>query len=246
MKLRREVGKLKTAATAPKPSVTSGLLSDPAMRKMIRDTQTLGMAAIYEKFITTAKFSPEQKTNFVNALGDHIMANVDQMSQVLRDKKSPEEIDQAFAQQEAALQQKIQEMIGPDAYAQFQDYTRNLAGHLTAEQFKAQMGGDKDAKDQKAAQLFAAMSEETQAALSQAGLPPDFQTVPMLNFRNIASEDEGEKSLKLLQDIYGRVSTRAAAFLSPEELEKFTQFQSLAIQQNRTALAMNRKMMAPQ
>ena len=46
------------------------------------------------------------------------------------------------------------------------------------------------------------MREEAQAALASAGLPADYQTVPMLNFRNIASEQEGEKSLKLLDDIY--------------------------------------------
>ncbi|PWU08454.1 MAG: hypothetical protein C5B50_29680 [Verrucomicrobia bacterium] len=245
-KLRSEVGKLKTAAATPKPSMTSGLMSDPAMRKMIRDSQKMGMEAIFKQFITDAKFTPDQTTNFVNALGDHIMANIDQISGLMRDKKSPEEIDQVFTQQEAAFQQKMQELLGPDSSAQFQDYTRNLASHLTAEQFKGQMTGDQAAKDQKGTQLYDIMREETQAALSQAGLSPDFQTVPILNFRNFASEEEGEKNLKLLQDIYSRVSARAAAFLSPDELEKFNQFQTMAIQQNRSGLAMNRKMMAPQ
>ena len=31
----------------------------------------------------------------------------------------------------------------------------------------------------------------------------------MLNFRNIASEQEGERSLKLLEDIYQRAAGRA-------------------------------------
>ena len=46
----------------------------------------------------------------------------------------------------------------------------------------------------------------------------------MLNFRNIASETEGEKNLKLLSDIYERVNGRVNSFLSPDEIEKLKEF----------------------
>jgi hypothetical protein len=77
------------------------------------------------------------------------------------------------------------------------------------------------------------------------GLPADYQTVPILNFRNIASEQEGDKSLKLLDDIYQRVASRSSSFLSADELAKFQEFRTTAINNNRSALAMNRTMMAP-
>ena len=67
----------------------------------------------------------------------------------------------------------------------------------------------------------------------------------MLNFRNIASETEAEKNLKLLDSIYERVAGRAGSFLSAEELKKFAEFRTAAINQNRMALAVNRKLMAP-
>jgi hypothetical protein len=116
---------------------------------------------------------------------------------------------------------------------------------LTAEQFKGMMTGDKDAKDEKGKQLYALMQEETKAALAEAGLPADFQTVPTLNFRNIASEEAGERTLTLLDGIYGRVAARAGSFLSPEEVGKFGEFRKIAINGNRMGLAINRKMMAP-
>ena len=100
-------------------------------------------------------------------------------------------------------------------------------------------------KDEKTKQLNQAMKEETLAVLTSAGLPGDYQTVPMLNFRNIASEQEGEKSLKLLEDIYQRVAERANGFLRGEELAKFEEFKNLAINNNRSALTLNRTMMAP-
>jgi hypothetical protein len=50
------------------------------------------------------------------------------------------------------------------------------------------------------------LQEEVQAALASAGLPADYQTVPILNFRNIASEQEGDKSLKRARDKFLRLS----------------------------------------
>jgi hypothetical protein len=81
--------------------------------------------------------------------------------------------------------------------------------------------------------------------LARAGLPQDFQTVPSLNFRNFASESEAEKNLKLLGDIYERAAARADTILSPQEIVKFGEFREMAINNNRMALAVNRKLMAP-
>ena len=67
----------------------------------------------------------------------------------------------------------------------------------------------------------------------------------MLNFRNIASEQEGDRALKLLEDIYQSAAGRAGSFLSADELAKFQEFRNAAISNNRTALTLNRTMMAP-
>jgi len=50
-----------------------------------------------------------------------------------------------------------------------------------------------------------------------------------------------EKSLNLLDGIYEKVVTRAASFLSPDEITKFGEFRKQAIGGNRMMLAMNRK-----
>ena len=67
----------------------------------------------------------------------------------------------------------------------------------------------------------------------------------MLNFANIASEQQGEQSLKLLDDIYQRTAAGAGSFLSANELAKLQEFRATAISNNRGALAMNRAIMAP-
>ena len=84
-----------------------------------------------------------------------------------------------------------------------------------------------------------------QRTLANAGLPADYQMVPTLNFRNFASDEVGEKNLKLLDSMYEQVQNQASGFLTPEEVEKFGEFRKLAVNNNRLGLSVNRKLMAP-
>jgi RNA polymerase sigma factor (sigma-70 family) len=246
LKLRGEVGRLRQEnASAAATSALNKITANPETRKLLRDQQKMGMTAIYKDLVLRLNLSPDLADKFNDLLADHVMDNVDQITEALRDGKSAAQINQVFAGQDAALQEKLQALIGPDGVSQYKDYTRNLGSTLTSAQFKAMLTGDDTAKQEKTRQLYQVMQEETQAALASAGLPPDYQTVPLLNFRNIASEEQGERSLKLFDGIYERVTARAGAFLSPEELAKFKEFRATALQTSRMSLTMNRKMMAP-
>jgi RNA polymerase sigma factor (sigma-70 family) len=246
LKLRGEVGRLrKENADIGSTSALSKVTANPEARKMLRDQQKLGMNMIYKGFAQRAKLTSEQTEKLNDLLADHIMDNVDHVTTVLRDKPTLEQLNQVFAAQDAVLQEKVGELLGQDSLAQYQDYTKGLLSTLTAEQFKSMLTGTDASKDEKSKQFAQVLQEEVQAALAAAGLPADYQTVPMLNFRNIASEQEGDRSLQLLEDIYQRASGRAGSFLSPDELAKFQEFKTTAIKNNRTALTLNRTMMAP-
>jgi hypothetical protein len=246
LKLRGEVGRLRQEnATISSSSALSKVTENPESRKMMRDQQKMGMGRIYKGLAQQLKLSSDQADKLNDLLADHVMENVDQITLALRDKLTPEQVSGVFDRQEAALQEKLQASLGPEALTKYQDYTKNLLSSLTAEQFKSMLSGDDAARTAKAKQMSDALQAEVQAALASAGLPADYQTVPILNFRNIASEQEGDKSLKLLDEIYQHVASRGSAFLSAEELAKFEEFRTTAINNNRAALTMNRTMMAP-
>jgi RNA polymerase sigma factor (sigma-70 family) len=250
LRLKGEVGRLRKEQASDEAArrtntPLSSITSSPEMMKMIREQQKTGMSVIYKDFAKRANLTTEQTEKLNDLLADHVMGNIDQITTVLRDGKAGDEMNQVFKAQDDALQEKVQALLGQDAYSQYQDFTRNIGSYLTAEQFKAKMSGDQAAKDEQSKQLYEVMKQETQAALTKAGLDSDYQTVPMLNFRNIASADEAEKSLNLLSGIYSQVSARAASFLSPEDQKQFTEFTTHAIDVSRAALTMNRKMMAP-
>lgn len=246
LKLRGEVGKLRQEnATMGSSSALSKLTANPEAVKMIRDQQKAGMSMIYKGFAEKAKLTPDQTEKINDLLADHIMQNISNVTAVLHDKPTTYQMTQTFAAQEAALEDKVQALVGPDGLAQYQDYTKNLLSTLSTQQFTNSLTGTDAEKLQKSQQFSQAMQQATASALAGAGLPADYQAVPILNFANIASEQQADASLKLLDDIYQRVATSGSSFLSPEELAKFQEFRTKAIDNNHTALTVNRTLMAP-
>jgi RNA polymerase sigma factor (sigma-70 family) len=246
LKLRGEVGRLRLEnAQIGSSNALSKATATPEARKMLRDVQKASMGMIYKGFAQQAKLTTEQTDQFNDLLADHVMKNVDSITTALRDKLPPDEMNRVFAAQDAALQQQVEALLGQDGLAQYQDYTKNLLATLSAVQFKGMMSGTDAEKEQKSNQLRQLIQQQAQAALADAGLPGDYQTVPMLNFVNIASEQQAEQSLKLLDDIYQRAAAGASSFLSVGDLAKLQEFRATALSNSRGALTMNRAIMAP-
>jgi len=246
LRLRGQVGVLKQEKQIiGQKSPLNKITADPATRKLMRDQQKMGMTMLFSDLVKNLKLEPEATEKFNDLMADQVMEGIDIITQALQDKKSPKEIDQLFTNQEAALNSKLQALVGQEGLAQYQEYSKNLLNSLTVQQFSSNLTGDKEAKANKKQQLTAAMQEETRAGLVGAGLSADYQPLPMLNFRNIASEEQEAVSLKVLDGIYERVAARATGFLEEGELKKFQEMRKQAQENNRMMLIMNRKMMAP-
>ena len=246
LKLRGEVGALKQESKmAGEKSAISKLTSDPATRSAMREQQKLAMRGLYTDFAKKLKLTPEVTGRLNDMLADNVMDNVDIITQALHDGRSQTEVEQIFSTADKAFQDKIQSLLGDDALTQYKEYTRNLINTVSAAQFADGLTGDDAAKKAKQKQFEQAMQEATAAALKNAGLPADYQAVPMLNFANIASENEASQSLDLLDNIYKTVAANSTSFLSPEELASLDTFRTNALNNSRMMLTMNRKLMAP-
>lgn len=253
MRLRGEVGTLRRTATqaetvvsAGKQSPLSSVTANPEMSEAIRNQQKMGLSMIYGSFAARANVTPEQVEALTDLLADEVMINIQHVETALRESRTPEELDRDFSLLEAQTDEKVRQLLGDEGFDKFKRFNRNLVSSITAEQFQSMvLKGDTETKEAQGRQLFELLQQETERALASAGLPPDFQVVPSLNFRNFASEEVAEKNLTLLSSIYGQVYNQAGCFLSPEELEKFAEFSKMAINNNRVALAVNRKLMAP-
>ncbi len=246
VKLRGEVGRLRQEnSDMGSTSALSKLTATPEARKLIRDQQKMGMSVIYGELAKQMNLSPDVKDKFNDLLADGVMDNIDLITQALHDHRSQAEVDQIFAQADTALQQKVQAMLGDDGLAQYKAYTQNILSSLSAQQFATTLTGDDASKKQIQDQIQQLIQQQTAVAVKNAGLPPDYQATPILNFANIASEDQANQSLALLDSIYSNVAASAASFLTPDEQANFQKFRTNAVNNSRTALNMNRQMMAP-
>jgi RNA polymerase sigma factor (sigma-70 family) len=246
LKLRGEVGALRAEKKqAGEKSALSKVTADPATKAMLRSQQKLGMSALYKDLAQRLGLNADATDKLNESLADGVMEGLDLVTQALHDGRTQAEINQIFAGADQRMQARIRTLLGDDGLAKYNDYSQNLASTLTAQQFAPQLTGDSEAKQSKQNQLQQAMQEATAAALQSAGLPPNSQVIPILNFANIASVDQGNQSLDLLDGIYADVAARSAAFLTPGETANFQNYRTNAIVASRAALTMNRTLMAP-
>ena len=247
LKLRGQVGTLQdqktklgeTAAISKLTATSRG----PAVNA--RPAKSRDGSMIYKQFAQQAKLDKDQADKFNDLLADHIMQDVDLVTTALHDKTSVDQMKQLFAGDNASLEKSVQDLLGDDAVGQYRDYTENLLGNISSHQFLGELTGSDSEKKDKAEKLRLALNQEAQAALANAGLPKDYQTVPILNFINIASEQQAEQSLKLLDGIYQRVAANAGSYLSPAEIASLQTFAGKVHSNNDAALKANRSLMAP-
>jgi RNA polymerase sigma factor (sigma-70 family) len=221
------------------------LTATPEGRAYLRDSTRTPAARVYKPFAEQANLTEEQTGKFNELLVDEFMVEVEQVTRLLRDKAPLEEVDRVFAAQNTALKQKVGELIGQEGLARYQEFTRNLFGVLTVEEFQNQMAGSDEAKGEKGKQLSQAFNEAAQAVLVEAGLPPDYPTVTDMNLRIVACEDEYQRLLKMVGDIFERTAARAGSFLSPEDLGKLAGFKTTLLDHAKSQTALKRLVMAP-
>jgi hypothetical protein len=246
LKLRGEVGVLlqEKAANAGESAVRKAN-TDPETRKALHDQDKLTMGGWYFELAKRLNLTPEQTEQFNDLLADHLLDNMDLITQVLHDGKSLAEMRQIFSAADTAFQGKVQALLGDDALTRYQDYTKNLASPRFVNSFADSLTGDSATIEDKKSRLIQAMQQATQSALAAAGLPADYQTFPMLNPANIASDEEAVQSLQLLDNIFGQTAANAGNILSADELNKFQDFRTNVIKRTQAQILVNRKMMAP-
>lgn len=246
LKLRGEVGTLQDQKTKlGQTAAISKLTATPEVRQLMREQQKAGMGAVYKGFSGQLKMDKDQTDKFNSLLADHVLQDVDYITTALRDKISVDDMSKAFASENASLEQNIKDMLGADGLQQYQEYTKNLLGDLSSQQFASELTGSDEEKKVKVEKLRNAINQEMQAMLASAGLPADFQAVPILNFINIASEDQAAQNLKLLDQIYSQVIGKAGQYLTPGEVTALQAFAGKAHSNSDAALKANRSLMAP-
>jgi hypothetical protein len=198
----------------------AGMMKNPQMKEMIRAQQKVMLDRMYGSLPNYLNLPADKLDALKEVLSDRQMALVDAgitaMSGSESDRKQALEESKAI---KSDYDQKIQELLGPQDYPAFQQYEQTAAERMSVQMFKQALPADAALTEQQEDNLIAAMYQERKA-LPTSSLMNNQNTDPsQLTDERVA---EMEKQMEQLQQRY---ADRAAAILTPAQLEQFTTWQ---------------------
>jgi RNA polymerase sigma factor (sigma-70 family) len=247
LRLRNQVTRLQTDAKAnPKSSNSmADMLKSPEMKEMMKSTFALMTEKTYAKFFTTANLSPEQTTALKDLLVNRQLAGLDAGVSMMAGENDPAKRQEQAEQVKnttAAVDEQIKQLLGPEAYARFQDYDKTQPERMTIGSFKDESPAGTLSSTQEE-QLVAAMKEERENfkfaidMKAQASATGDYAAV----FTPEKMQQYGQELDRLNQ----RYLARAKDVLSPEQLDAFGKFLTKQQQAGLASMQMSVKLLSP-
>ena len=198
----------------------AGMMKNPQMKEMVRAQQRLALDKSYGALLKYLNRPADQSEALQNLLLDRQMAMVDaglsMMSGSGADRKQAVEETKAI---KAEYDKKIQDMLGPQDYQVFQDYEKTVGERVQVQMFKDTLPADAALTDQQEYDLIGAMYE-ARKALPASSLMNNQNSDP-----SQFTEERITEMLKQMEQMQQAYANRAAAILTPAQLEQFTKWQ---------------------
>ena len=211
------------------------MMKSPQMKEMMHAQQKMAVDGMYGSLSKYLNLS----TNEMDALKELLLqrqtalmdSGMSMMNGSAADRKQAAEDAKSVTTE---YDKKIQDLLGTQDYPVFQEYEKGAADRMSVQMFKGSLPADATLTDQQEESLIAALAEERKA------LP----TTSMMNNQSPDpskfTEEGIAEALKQMEALQQRDAERAAAILTPAQLEQFTKFQ----QQMSTMAAASMKMAA--
>ena len=198
----------------------AGMMKNPQMKEMIRAQQKVMLDRMYGSLSSYLNLPADKLGALKEVLSDRQMALVNAGLTVMAgsesDRKQAIEESQAI---KSDYDKKIQELLGPQDYPLFQQYDQTTNERMSVQMFKDALPTDAALTDQQEDNLIAAMYQERKALPASSLMNNQNADPSQLTEERIA---EATKQMEQLQQRY---ADRAAAILTPVQLEQFTKFQ---------------------
>jgi hypothetical protein len=228
----------------------SKMMTDPAMKKMMRQQQAAAMEMMYGPLFKEINLSPEEKEKFKELLLDRQMKAVESGGMFM--KLQGEDTDRTAVMNDLAAQQQefdaqMKGFLGDERYAQYKDYGETMAERMAVSQLSQQLASSPNPlNDDQSRQLLEIMKQEKKSVTPVFGGSAADGSANMANWQAVWSEDKMNEFFKQREEIDQRVIERAKAVLTPEQLTAFAAHQSNQLQMQRMGMTMAAKMFGTQ
>jgi hypothetical protein len=200
----------------------AGMMKNPQMKEMVRSQQKVMLDRQYASlFKYLGNLPPADLDALKQLLLDRQMALVDagmaMMSGSADDRKRAIEDSKAV---KAEYDKKIQDILGAQDYEVFKQYEATAGERMQVQMFKDSLTGDAALTDQQENDLIVAMADERKALPASSLLNKGQNADP-----SQMTEESINDALKQMEVLQKRYADRAAAILTPAQLEQFTKWQ---------------------
>ena len=198
------------------------MMKDPAMKEIIRVQQKMVIDQMYGGFFKDLNWPPKELDALKELLQERqialMEAGMSALSGSEAERKQAAEQTNAL---KAEYDKKLKDLLGAQGYELFQQYEQTAPERVQVQMFKGALPGDVALTEQQEYDLIAAMHEERRT-VATSSLINNQNRIP--NASEVTEERIAE-ALKQLEQLQQRYVERAAAILTPEQLEHFSKWQ---------------------
>ena len=217
----------------------SKMMKDPAMREFMRAQQKLVLKKMYGPLIADLNLSPDQQQKLNELLLDQQMKTLERSQDMFKEgamdlKKTGELAKDAEKESDAA----IQELLGPEKFAEFQESKKTMSERMQLGEFKQQMqDAGSPVRDEQAKQMLAIMKEERER------YPPAFDNATAGKDPSALFADGAfERQMEWQEEVNRRVHERLDGILTPEQLKAYGALQEQQLSMQKFGMKMAREM----
>ncbi|MGV3532445.1 MAG: hypothetical protein ACO1QR_08750 [Chthoniobacteraceae bacterium] len=220
------------------------MFKDPAMKKVMRTQQSMGIRMMYGDLSAELGLSPDDADALNELLTDRQLAMSEQGMEMMSggaDEKKMKEFAEATKKNREEYDKELANMLGEDGLKKFQEYERSMADRVMLRQYQDQFASrGTPLQEEQRKQLLGIMTEERTKAPASPFDPASGDVAEQM--KAMRSEEIMEQQFEQQRQINSRVLTRAAQILSPEQVNSLRTSQDQMLEMQKMGLMMSRQM----
>lgn len=181
------------------------MMKTPEMKAMMRQQARGTVESLYADLFKQLNLAPQQKEAFVNLLLDQISAAMETGSAFFGGNVDKAGFARDAAAQKAAQEAKMRDLLGPENFAKYDDFAKQIGPRMLVGQFQQRLatGGTvlQESQSTKLIQLMQQEQVKGRQELASAAL----------------SSESIETQMQAQQAAYQRVVDRSSEFLAPDQ-----------------------------
>ena len=217
------------------------MMKDPAMKEMMRVQQKAAMKTMYAPMFKELGISGDQQKKLTDLIIEAQMGSMENAGDLFGgNAESKTNAINTVVEQQKKMNEEIKSLLGPEKYAEYEDYQKSLGDRVVLNQFQQASAGTETAlRDDQLKSMVRLMKEEREK------VPPVISEDPTKtadSLSKLMNSEMMEQQFKWQEEFDKRVFERAGKVLTADQLKEFAEFQEQQSSMQKLGLKMAKEM----